>query len=263
MLRVLALLILVLLPIHDLGHEQKDANLPNNNPAQQTPQVSPQNYYSYSCPTEKCGDSKAPPWWKDPQVYLAILGFPTLCVVIWQAVKAHQAADAAKSASQAAARQVDHMIASERPFVLIEVRNNTELWVRNCGKSAARFIYYDPTAIKLGYPEFDSAMQDHVMRQPPYYGEIYSSQTMIQINTPWLAPGDSREFTYFDLTILSDLDDRTKAEIGRGHRAIRFYSAIKYRGIASPDIFETRFCYGYTAQRGLYMAGPYGYNENT
>lgn len=101
------------------------------------------------------------------------------------------------------------------------------------------------------------------MPYPPQYGKYYEAPGAEQINVQWLAPGDARSFASFDRTELELLRPQLKAEISGGQKRIYIYSAIKYRGMFSTKIFESRFCYGWSPTRGTYMAGPYGYNKYT
>jgi hypothetical protein len=76
----------------------------------------------------------------------------------------------------------------------------------------------------------------------------------------WIAPGKDMFINSFDISILDDgAMDQLKKEINAGSRAIRIFSAIKYRGLVSDEIFESRYCYGW-GQNGTHLAGPAGYN---
>lgn len=261
MLRIALLMFVLQSP--QLGHKQNSPDLAQSDPNPQSRQAPTQSNDANTAPRQQCCTSEPPPWWKDPQVYLVIVSFPTLGFLMWQTLKTHHAAEAGRMASEAAQKQVEYMIASERPFVLVEVRDNTELWIRNCGKSAANFVYLT-SVFTLSFPEFVNEEQEYVMRKQHPYGAIYESTSATQINVQWLAPGDSRFLARFDPTVLNDLDERRKAELATGLRTVRLYSAIKYRGIASPDVFETRFCYGWhDHSHSLYMDGPPGYNHCT
>ena len=212
-------------------------------------------------PNQQGSCCKPPPWWQTPEGWLAILGIPTLALLYWQAQKTHEAASAAKLSAEATAKQVGHLINSERPFILVYTKGakGTEIWIRNCGRSPAQLLFIDPV-MKLGFPEFDEAEQEFVMKQPPFYGKAYESGE--QYNVAWLAPGAKRYFATFDPAIFGEIPSETREELNRGIRQFRIYSAIKYRGTISHDIYETRFCYGW-GPSGLYMTGPYGYNQNT
>jgi hypothetical protein len=131
-----------------------------------------------------------------------------------------------------------------------------------CGKSPAQILFAEPS-LKMDFPKWNQQTGDHSMADPPNYGAYYDVPGVEQFNVQWLAPGDERFFTSFDRTVLEELVPEIKAEINGGQRRIYIYSAIKYRGMFSPKIFESRFCYGWSSIRGMFMAGPYGYNKYT
>jgi hypothetical protein len=161
-----------------------------------------------------------------------------------------------------AGKHADAAINAARPFILVYTKGDlgTELWMRNCGRSPAQLLHVDPF-LKFEYPKFDFAEQEWKMRPEPFYGKPY--ETGEQFNIAWLAPGERRCFASIDPSLFQELGPEFIAEFNQGIRTIRIYSAIKYRGIITPDVFETRFCYGWGRPRGTYMAGPYGYNKNT
>lgn len=161
-----------------------------------------------------------------------------------------------------AGKHADAAINAARPFILVYTKGDlgTEFWMRNCGRSPAQLLHVDPI-MKIEYPKFEGAAQDWAMRPTPFYGQHY--ETGEQFNVAWLAPGERRCFASIDPNLFKELGPQIIAELTDGIRAIRIYSAIKYRGIITPDVFETRFCYGWGRPRGTYMTGPYGYNKNT
>ena len=169
-----------------------------------------------------------------------------------------------RDAAEAALMQAQHLINSERPFVMVESRGprGTEFWMRNCGKSPAQILFLDPT-LNVDYPEFDQERQTWAMRQPPYYGLHYDDPRAVQINVPWLAPGEERRFTVFDPSLFDLLSDEERSALHSCKRLARIYSAIKYRGIYSVTVFESRFCYGWDQVNGTRMAGDVGYNQYT
>jgi len=169
--------------------------------------------------------------------------------------------DVASAAAEAAKLNAQAVINAERPFILVESRGDrgTEFWIKNCGKSPAQMLHIDPIP-KMAWPKFDAAEQEWEMPVPPNYGNAHESGE--QFNVAWLAPGEERCFHSFDPSIFKEFAGTLRAELNQGLRRFYLYHGIKYRGIITKDVFETRYCYAWGA-RGFYMAGPYGYNKNT
>jgi hypothetical protein len=155
-------------------------------------------------------------------------------------------------------KQATHMVESERPFIMVETRGErgSEFWMRNVGKSPAQILFLDPI-LKVGFPEFVQEEQGWPMPNPPKYGLHYDNPNAEQINVQWLGPGDERRFATYSKNDVDDLPSDLKAEINFGHRRLYMYAAIKYRGKFSSAIYESRFCYGWSAQGGN-IAGAEG-----
>jgi hypothetical protein len=196
---------------------------------------------------------------RNPEWWLVILGFPTLGVVIWQAWKTHEAAESARKSSEAAASQVAHMIASERPFLMIELRGSEtikdEVWAVNCGKSPAQLTWYNSSGSIL------MKTHEEIDELPPQfdYGYLYDAATAQIFNVPWIAAGGEMQLCRFDWIALGE--ELTYA-YQNGQKTALFLSAIKYRGMSGDAIYESKWCFRWLGRDyGLKLAGPYGYNS--
>ncbi len=222
-------------------------------------------------PNKEERGSKSKPVWiggmppKDPFDWTAYYaGLVLTCVGIGGIIVAFCTLKKIERQTAATEKQATHMVTSERPFIMIETRGEkgTEFWIRNCGRSPAQILFIDRLLIPQ-YPEWIQNKQQYVLPYPPEYGNNYDDNRYEQINLQWLAQGDDRYFASFDPAILEMLPIETKGELNQGGRAVRIYSSVKYRGMFSPNIYHSRFCYGWTPNGGTYMTGPAGYNEYT
>jgi len=194
---------------------------------------------------------------------LAVIGMAGIGIAIGTLLKIKQQTAATEIAAVATAKQAAHMVASERPFIIVETRGtlNSEFWMKNWGRSPAQILFFDPVL----FPHIVDWVQERgefEMPGKPNYGPHYYDDQWEQINVQWLGPGEERYLTSFSPENLHLLPKEMLSEINMGHRAIRLYASIKYRGMFSPDIYHSRFCYGW-GRSGTYMTGPHGYNQYT
>lgn len=190
-------------------------------------------------------------------------GVSVWALILTLAAVAEQAVETRKAA-EAALKQANHMVASERPFIMVENRGEkgVEFWVRNCGKSPAQILFL-ANDLTVHYPEWVQSQQQFALPFPPIYGGNYEDDSWEQINLQWIAPGDERRFASFHPESLKELPETFRAELNAAHRVVRIYSSVKYRGMFSSDIYHSRFCYGWSLKNGTYMTGPYSYNRYT
>jgi hypothetical protein len=173
-----------------------------------------------------------------------------------------QQLEIAQKSADAATNSLTALLKIERPFVIIEQRNH-QFWAVNYGKSPAQIVFIEPV-LKIAFPTFDFEAQDWSLPNKPNYGQYYDHPTVEVINVQWIAPGKELFVnSFYASEIIGELDEVMKAEINSGNKAIFVYSAIKYRGIVSSEIFENRYCYRCFSKSSLCMSGPYGYNLYT
>jgi hypothetical protein len=89
--------------------------------SQTAPSISPV-HNETSTPNQQCSCAETPPWWKRPEWWLCILGVPTLWFVGWQARETRKAAQASEVAVAVALKQAEHMVNSERAWVMAELK---------------------------------------------------------------------------------------------------------------------------------------------
>lgn len=131
-----------------LAQEQKSSTLTQNDKGNNSQAISTPQQNSKTAPKQQNSAGKLPPWWETPEGWLAVLGIPTLGLLYWQAKKTHDAAEAARLNAESTAKQVDHLLASVRPWLLVSAEWRYEFAqvvfkVRNTGRSPARIIWRD------------------------------------------------------------------------------------------------------------------------
>ena len=72
--------------------------------------------------------------------------FITMVAIAEQSYFTRIAAKAAQDSAAASANQAEYMVASERPFIMVETRgtHGTEFWMKNCGRSPAEIFFLAP-----------------------------------------------------------------------------------------------------------------------
>ncbi|HEY1986739.1 MAG TPA: hypothetical protein VGG85_15085 [Terracidiphilus sp.] len=189
-------------------------------------------------------------------------------VAIWQSIiykrqynVMSDALIASNKSAEAAAKGVAAIEKLERPFLMIEVRGEItkgEVWIVNKGKLPAQIVWINEFPIPI-WPRFDEELPDNYE-----YGAGYHDSRVEIINIEWIAPKQKRMVARFDAGIVNQLSDGIRSEISTGNRVLYLLSAIKYRGMLSDTIFESRWCFRWGGpQFGLRLAGPYGYNRYT
>jgi hypothetical protein len=174
----------------------------------------------------------------------------------------HRGSSAAQSSADAALASLKAFEKLQRPFLMVEVRNHTEVWIINKGRVAAQIVWIDtaPTWITKEWEKLEEMPADY------NYGPHYDDQGTEVFNQPWLAPEGERNVATFDPTTATseEIGLRNKVQLTMGSRVLYFLSAIKYRGILNDKVFESRWCFSWSHAKGLYHAGPWpSYNSYT
>jgi hypothetical protein len=205
---------------------------------------------------------------KQPEWCLVIIALVTAGVVIWQSWEMRRAAEAAKEAATSAKEQAKQMVASERPCLLTEIKEerNGEYPVIIC-----RVTNYGKTPAKIidSFAKFSRASFEEDL--PEKSEDEYRKDLGPPLKTPhheWIAPSKSFQvFPPYDTGLLGETEPQCWEAILNGRVHLYFLGYVQYRDTLSNDMHETRFCYryGYSSkgESGLYMAGPAGYNELT
>ena len=158
-------------------------------------------------------------------------------------------------------KQAEHMVESERPFLMIEVRgdaNSVTFRIWNRGKSPAKILYLD----KFLMPEILPIGEK--LPVIPEYGPAYENAKAGAelVNPDWIAPGENLYVGSYcakgELAMIPE-NDRS---VRQGSHLLWIYNAILYKGLFSEKTYESRYCYR-LGNGSWHMLGPYGYNEYT
>ena len=117
-------------------------------------------------------------------------------------------------------RSTDALIQSNRPFIVIENRNDKAFWMVNKGKSPARFIFFNPMP-------FDGTVVYDDLPDNLYYGHKYGGPGVEQINVPWLGAGEERLI----FTAFGYIDEKVAANRIPGTFGPVVYGGIIYTGL--------------------------------
>jgi hypothetical protein len=181
----------------------------------------------------------------------------TLGAIVWQAWETRKAANASKLAAEAARDSADAYVTSERPFVMIETRGEQgfEFWAVNYGKSPAQIIFSNPAPFVI-----TPLIED--LPESLNYGFGFDNPNSEQINVQWIAPGKSHSLGSFQPEIMNFIEEDAAKELSQSLRVMLVYSAFKYRGIHSKQVYTSTYCYR-KYPVGLQMWGGYGWNQYT
>jgi hypothetical protein len=161
-------------------------------------------------------------------------------------------------AAKAAKDSVDAYRSSERPFLMIEMRGEgrVEFWAVNHGRSPARIIFCNTVPFINAPPveEFPDKL---------CYGSGWDSDSLIQLNVPWIEPKGEWQIGSFGPTDLKILPSEVIDDISHGRRILFIHSGIKYRGIGDRQSFVSTYCYRRFRDGRMEMYGAYGWNDCT
>ena len=181
----------------------------------------------------------------------------TLGAIVWQAWETRKAANASKLAAEVARDSADAYVTSERPLVMIETRGEQgfEFWAVNYGKSPAQIIFSNPVPFVI-----TPLISD--LPESLDYGFGFYNPNSEQINVQWIAPGKSHPLGAFEPQIMDYIENGAAKEMSQSLRVMIVYSAFKYRGIHSKQVYTSKYCYR-KFPNGLQMWGSYGWNQYT
>jgi len=267
MWKILAVLALLVAP--SAAHPQNNGakNQPNSQHTAPTTAIS---VVDNSCnpapaqsPSRKSPEAKAGIEWANWA--LVFVGGLTLIVISVQTRKIALAAEASKVAAQSALTQATYMVASERPWLMIECESNrgVNFWnfsfkVANWGKS--------PAVVTNHWFQWEPLKSfEEIEHLPPYpkYRTVVTEMDRL-VHSEWVAP--SKGFELGSFSSFSDSDSLDWNAIFAGTKPLIFKGYVRYMDIFSGDSHVTRFCYLAASQSvtGLKMIGPTPtYNEHT
>jgi hypothetical protein len=174
-------------------------------------------------------------------------GITTLAILLTLLAIAEQTKET-RRATEAALKQSNHMIASERAWLVmtsISKESNGAMpmywWrIKNVGLTPAKIIETQAVCrIDMAFSEFPE--------QPEY-------SRPIELNDRLLAPGDSMDFCTFWSDTTGGIHKNESLE-SPGMEIITYhlvgYGYVKYRTVLDSDVHESRFC-----DDCIYTAGP-------
>ncbi len=168
-----------------------------------------------------------------------------------------QSVAAAEKSAAAALQTVSSLEKLERPFLMVEVRNLTAVWIVNKGKVPAKITWYNPSGSLRFWTQED-------MDGMPFdfdYGAYFDSTDLEVMNVAWVPPDGEMALAHL---AWPELRDDIKMQWENGRKATYLLSAVKYRGVLTKEEFITRWCFRWVDHyNGLRLAGPPNYNSNT
>lgn len=206
-----------------------------------------------------------PPWWDVTWAtwFLVVVGVATAIVAVYtlrvihrQTSIAQDAARAAKDSANAALLQVQAVINSERPWVVVDVKEETpaELFVfhmKNIGRTPAEIVSVNPQFTIQATLDVLPNGTLHTLTYPPRL----------------LASGESwNAFWDFSFPTLVPEDDPLRKLIRTNSQRLILWGIVKYLAPIAADsiIHETHYCFWLNPATGfLVRGGPEGANTHT
>ncbi len=196
-----------------------------------------------------------PEWW------LVGVGIITCGVIIWQSCETRKAAQAAKNSADAALKQANHIVTSERAWIIanldtapsaVDADVPVKIFpkIRNAGKTPAFLIEKSESSQTL---DSGTSLPD---------GPIYPTPEKWEGDGVPLAPNEVLPIFLRGIEF-----DRTPREMFLHGKVVWVWGYVKYRDAFENDR-ETRYCYSYEIASTLemiayYLVGPTAYNRTT
>ena len=170
---------------------------------------------------------------------------------------AEQNAVAAKDGAQASLLNARTLVRAERPWLVVEATGFPNVTFRavNKGRTPAQLLWYN------NFPTISHPLIDEQIGQP-HFGMFYEVEGSQIMNIPWVFPDCDMGVGEYPTDALKHGAPQLWEEIHTVKRWLYLYSAIKYKGPFSEDVYETRYCFRVSAN-GHVMAGDPGYNSHT
>jgi hypothetical protein len=235
----------------------------------------------------KQGDKPQPkqPEWTEKIVSPVVSNWPLIAVAIWgilvarrtliaierqakanedqlkeiqkSAEKTDEMIETGRLAAIATQRQAEYLVSSERPLLMIQATGYPIVSIKavNKGKTTARIVFWNnvPTVRTPG-------TQENMGK--PGYGVNYEDSRVEIINIPPIPPGGEMDIGSFNTDAVKKGAPDIWEEVRTLKRFLYIYSAIKYKGFLSDDVYESRWCF-MVRSIGPLMAGDPGYNHYT
>jgi len=193
----------------------------------------------------------------------------TMLVIGWQSWETRRAADAASSAAQAALLQADHMITSERAWMIAEAED-AHIPPEIEGATGIRWTGFSVRFINKGKtPAF--------LLEAGCHGKVLPHGESLPVNQPPYEEKEIFKWAGKGLPLLPGADVQKNhlgtwandpVKITRGYDVLWVYGFIKYAD-AFEVVRETWFCYRWVHEierwqtSGFIAGGPESYNKAT
>jgi hypothetical protein len=190
-----------------------------------------------------------------------IVAICTLKKIERQTKAGEDAAKAAKDGAEAALKQADNIVASERAWVLVAPEYDLQfpyfikLVATNHGRSPAEVIWYDARKPTLKVGEELPSISPH------WKGDRQFA------HHHWIPPGKSMDENVCDVNFEGEpfiSNSATLQDLTNGTQVQWVYGIICYKDTISRSEHETRFCFSFykLSPKGV-LGGPEGYNQVT
>jgi hypothetical protein len=165
--------------------------------------------------------------------------------------------------TKAIKKQADHMVQSERPFLMVEVMGDEDaasFKVSNRGRSPAKVLFMDrslsPTYLSVG--EMPPPVPEYGQ---PYRNIVDPAIAAEPVDAVWIAHNTHIYIgTVTPKSELQMLRESLSPGDQIGSSAIWHFGVIVYKGLFGDSYYESRYCYRLLDNQWV-MLGPYGYNE--
>jgi hypothetical protein len=188
---------------------------------------------------------------------LVVAGIGGIIVASLTLRKIERQTKAGEDAANAALLNAQALINAERPWLVVEASGFPYITLKmvNKGRTPAQLIWYSKVL----------SVSDHLLAEPmgePHYGKYYDEVGIQIMNVPMIFPDGDMPAGGYSVTVLQQEFPERWKEICAKKRQLHIYSAIKYKGPLSNDVYVTKYCF-LVKSTGAVMSGDPGYNHHT
>jgi hypothetical protein len=190
--------------------------------------------------------------------YLLVLaGIGGIVVAALTLRKIERQTKAGEDAANAALLNAQALINAERPWLMVEACGFPSITLKmvNKGRTPAQLIWYSKV------PSVCDHLTGELMGEP-HYGKYYDEVGVQIMNVPMIFPDGEMPAGEYSVTALQQEFPERWKEICAKKRQLHLYSAIKYKGPLSEDVYVTKYCF-LVKSTGAVMSGDPGYNDHT
>ena len=218
--------------------------------------------------------NKPPNRYISPEWALVIVGIITFIVIGWQSAETHRAATASKTSAEAALKQADHMVASERAWIVESINFPNKIPRQPKTGSAGLVVGIVILQNSGRQPAFLRTMETRF-----HVAESLPSEPTFRFKKVFddgyvLAPQETAKIRVLLEEGSFDDEDADRIEVGRDMAGspvgLYLYGRVVYETLCISR--ENSFCYTWKNlmgivlegdKPGLQKEGPKGYNKQT